>query len=131
MRVETSVAPSSIAEMAADVRRLEAIGFDSVTVGEVAHDPFLPLMIVAEHTESMKFGTGVAIAFPRSPFVTAQMVWDLQRCSGGRFHLGLSQVVGVVQYLTLDHQVRVALQRRSHAGEAGYPQAAVKYGTGG
>ena len=47
------------------------------------------------HESACKFGTGVAIAFPRSPMVTAQIAWDLQRYSGGRFILGLgTQVKG-------------------------------------
>jgi probable F420-dependent oxidoreductase len=74
---------------------MEEIGYDSIITPEVGHDPFLPLMIVAEHTQRLKFGTGVAIAFPRSPFAMAQIAWDLQRYSGGRFMLGLgTQVKG-------------------------------------
>jgi probable F420-dependent oxidoreductase len=39
--------------------------------------------------------TGVAIAFPRSPMVIANLGWDLQSASDGRFVLGLgSQVRG-------------------------------------
>jgi probable F420-dependent oxidoreductase len=52
-------------------------------------------MIAAEHTNNLVLGTNVAIAFPRSPMVTAQIAWDLQRFSGGRFRLGLgTQVKG-------------------------------------
>jgi probable F420-dependent oxidoreductase len=52
-------------------------------------------MTIAEHTQSLRFGTAVAIAFPRSPMVTAQVAWDLQRFSRGRFLLGLgTQVKG-------------------------------------
>jgi len=40
-------------------------------------------------------GTGVAIAFPRSPIVTASTAWDLQALSKGRLLLGLgTQVKG-------------------------------------
>jgi probable F420-dependent oxidoreductase len=53
------------------------------------------LLIAAEHTERVSLATGVAVAFPRSPMVVAQMAWDLQRLSGGRFQLGLgTQVKG-------------------------------------
>ena len=95
MRIETSIMAPSIEALADTARRLEELGYDSITIGETGNDPFLPLMIIAEHTKSIKFGPGVAIAFPRSPFVTAQIAWDLQRYSGGRFHLGLgTQVKG-------------------------------------
>ncbi len=95
MKMETTIMAPSIQALAEQARRLEEIGYDSVITPEAGHDPFLPLMIIAEHTQRLRFGTGVAIAFPRSPFVTAQAAWDLQRYSGGRFMLGLgTQVKG-------------------------------------
>lgn len=95
MRVETTILPTDIKSIAETARALEAAGYDSVVTPEAGHDPFLPLMTVAEHTSTLRFGTGVAIAFPRSPMVTAQIAWDLQRYSGGRFMLGLgTQVKG-------------------------------------
>jgi probable F420-dependent oxidoreductase len=76
-------------------RSLESLGYDFVSIGETQHNPFLPLVLVAEHTTRMKFGTSVAIAFPRVPHVTANLAWDLSRYSGGRFVLGLgTQVKG-------------------------------------
>ena len=95
MRLETAVVAPNIQAIAEYARRMEEMGYDSIVTPEAGHDPFLPLMVVAEHTERLKFGTAVAIAFPRSPFVVAQMAWDLQRYSGGRFILGLgTQVKG-------------------------------------
>jgi probable F420-dependent oxidoreductase len=77
-------------------KRLEDLGFDGIISSETAgHDPFFPLLIAAEHTRRVSLATGVAVAFPRSPMVVAQMAWDLQRLSGGRFRLGLgTQVKG-------------------------------------
>ncbi len=95
MKVETAIVAPTIRDYAEQAKRIEDAGYDSVITPEAGHDPFLPLMVIAEHTSRLKFGTGVAIAFPRSPFVTAQMAWDLQRFSGGRFILGLgTQVKG-------------------------------------
>ena len=95
MRMETAVMAPTIQAVAEYASKMEEMGYDAVITPEAGHDPFLPLMIVAEHTERLKFGTGVAIAFPRSPFSVAQMAWDLQRFSGGRFMLGLgTQVKG-------------------------------------
>ncbi len=88
-----SAAP--IAGLAAAARQVEELGFDGLTTPETGHDPFLPLMIAAEHTSRIRLGTNVAIAFPRSPMTVAQQAWDLQRFSGGRFLLGLgTQVKG-------------------------------------
>lgn len=91
-RGQASVSLQNIAERAA---LLEGIGFDGVTTAEAGHDAFLPVMIAAANTQRITLGTNVAIAFPRSPLVTAQMAWDLQHFSGGRFNLGLgTQVKG-------------------------------------
>jgi len=85
----------SIGGIAAVARKVEELGFDRATVPEAGHDPYLPLAIVAEHTRRILLGTNVAISFPRSPMVTAQLAWDLQQLSGGRFQLGLgTQVKG-------------------------------------
>jgi len=77
-------------------RRIEELGFDGILSSETAgHDPFLPLLIAAEHTKRIGLSTGIAVSFPRSPMVIAQMAWDLQRLSRGRFALGLgTQVKG-------------------------------------
>lgn len=88
-------AKPTIADVAAAAKKTEALGFDGVCTPEAGHDPFLPLTIAAEHTKTIHLGTNVAIAFPRSPMVTAQLAWDLQQLSGGRFNLGLgTQVKG-------------------------------------
>lgn len=86
---------AGIERLAAAAREIEALGCDGLSVPEAGSDPFLPLMIAAEHTRGVRLATNVAIAFPRSPMVTAQLAWDLQKYSGGRFQLGLgTQVKG-------------------------------------
>lgn len=72
---------------------LEAAGFDGVTVAENAHNPFLPLAVAAVNTARIELITGVAIAFPRSPMMTAGLAWDLHASSKGRFVLGLGSQV--------------------------------------
>jgi probable F420-dependent oxidoreductase len=85
----------AIDAIAAAAREVEEMGFDVATVPEAGHDPYLPLAIIAEHTRNITLATNVAISFPRSPLVTAQLAWDLQQLSGGRFQLGLgTQVKG-------------------------------------
>lgn len=73
----------------------EAAGYDGITTSELAHDPFMPLALAADATETARLGTSIAVAFPRSPMITANIGWDLNTQSGGRFELGLgSQVKG-------------------------------------
>ncbi|HEY4688154.1 MAG TPA: TIGR03617 family F420-dependent LLM class oxidoreductase [Anaerolineae bacterium] len=74
-------------------RAAEAIGFDALWASETRHDPFLPLPLIAEHTQRVHFGTAVAIAFARSPVAVAHAAWDLARQSSGRFILGLGTQV--------------------------------------
>lgn len=103
MRVETILLRAQrdgaktdmLPRIAAAARKIEELGFDGCATPETGNDPFLPLVVTAEHTERISLGTNVAIAFPRSPMVVAQMSWDLQRFSSGRFRLGLgTQVKG-------------------------------------
>jgi probable F420-dependent oxidoreductase len=71
------------------------MGFGVLWTPETKHDPFLPLVLAAEHTTQLRLGTAVAIAFPRSPMVVANVGWDLAKFSSGRFILGLgTQVKG-------------------------------------
>lgn len=85
----------TLEQMAETCRLLEKLGFDGITTAEAGHDAFLPVMIAAANTSRLIIGTNVAVAFPRSPMVTAQMAWDLAHYSGGRFTLGLgTQVKG-------------------------------------
>lgn len=80
--------------VAAEVARAaEAIGVDALWTPETGHNGFLPLALAAEHTSRISIGTAVAIAFPRSPMITAQIAWDLAAFSGGRFILGLGTQV--------------------------------------
>ena len=73
----------------------ETAGFDTVMTVEVAHDPFIPLAFAALATQRIELTPSIAVAFLRSPTVTASQAWDLQANSNGRFVLGLgSQVRG-------------------------------------
>lgn len=74
-------------------RAAELAGFSCLWTNETAHDPFLPLVPAALATRHIQMGTAVAIAFPRSPAVTAYTAWDLAQASGGRFVLGLGTQV--------------------------------------
>lgn len=80
-------------EMAARARQAEDGGFDGLFVAESTGDPFQCLAVAAPHTHRADLGTSVALAFPRSPMLTAVAAWDLQRASGGRFVLGLGSQV--------------------------------------
>jgi probable F420-dependent oxidoreductase len=71
----------------------EARGYDGIWVPETSHDPFLPLVLAAEHTERLDLATGIVVAFARNPMALAQVSWDLQAASQGRFILGLGSQI--------------------------------------
>jgi len=73
--------------------RAEAAGFDGLWVTEVANDPFVHCAAALQATTRLDVGTAIALAFVRSPMVTALSAWELQRMSGGRFRLGLGPQV--------------------------------------
>ena len=82
----------------AEARMLDEMDYDGMVLTETKEDPFMVLTIAAQATERISLTTAVALAFPRSPTVTALSAWTLQRHSGGRFILGLgTQVKGHVQ----------------------------------
>jgi probable F420-dependent oxidoreductase len=72
---------------------LERAGYDGAFSFEAKHDPFLALAVAAEHTTTLGLGTAVAIAFARNPMNLANVGWDLQAITGGRFILGLGTQV--------------------------------------
>jgi probable F420-dependent oxidoreductase len=89
--------PLDLWSVADDARLLEEVGYDGLVVEETKDDPYAILTIAAGATERLGLGTAVAMAFPRSPTITALHAWTLQKYSRGRFTLGLgSQVRGHV-----------------------------------
>ena len=85
--------PLDLATIGDDARLLEEIGYDGMVVEETKDDPFVIMALAAQATRRLKLGTSVAIAFPRSPTVTAMSAWTLQKLSHGRFTLGLGTQV--------------------------------------
>lgn len=101
MHFDLSFFPSGDLQADAElVASAEQAGFCAAWSAETARNPFLPLTIAASVSESILLGTQIAVAFPRSPMVTAQIAWDLARQSKGRFVLGLGT------------QVRAHIERR-------------------
>lgn len=74
-------------------KELEDAGYSGGWTAETSHDPFLPLTIAAEHTERLELGTSIAVAFARNPMLLANIGWDLQAFSRGRFILGLGSQI--------------------------------------
>src|SRR5262245_51275108 len=93
MQFDVTILPANLNETPDMARQAEAYGFHGLWTTETAHNPFLPLPLAAAATERIELGTAIAVAFPRSPMVTAQIAWDLAAQSRGRFLLGLGTQV--------------------------------------
>jgi probable F420-dependent oxidoreductase len=81
--------PNRLARVPEAACELEEGGYDGGWTAETSHDPFLPLLLAAEHTSRLELGTNIAVAFARNPMIVANIGWDLQAYSKGRFILGL------------------------------------------
>ena len=92
LKVDGAVS-SQLANVARAASKLERRGYDCCWTAEINHDPFLPLVLAAEHTTRIELGTSIAVAFARNPMTVANIGWDLQAYSDGRFNLGLGSQV--------------------------------------
>ena len=93
MKISTSITGIDYQHLVDHLKTLESAGFSSVSTQENRLNPFLPLSIAAAGSQALELKTSVAIAFARSPMVTAQIAWELARASEGRFVLGLGSQV--------------------------------------
>ena len=92
MKVDGGIS-TDLHKAGANAREAEAAGYSGIWTAETNHDPFFPLLLAAEHTESIELGTSIAVAFARNPMTLANIGWDLQSFSKGRFVLGLGSQI--------------------------------------
>src|SRR5688500_18551977 len=92
MKVDGGIS-TDLEHTADSAKEAEAAGYDGVWTAETSHDPFFPLLIAAEHTQKVELGTGIAVAFARNPMTLANVGYDLQAFSKGRFILGLGSQI--------------------------------------
>jgi probable F420-dependent oxidoreductase len=93
VKLDCALAMDALPEVSTVARAAEEVGFEAVWANETKHNPFITLTVAALHTTQLHLGTGVAVAFSRSPTVVAHTAWDLCRLSQGRFMLGLGTQV--------------------------------------
>lgn len=76
-------------------KTLEDNGFSGMLYTETGQTPWMQIAAAAMAAPSLTFTTGIAVAFPRSPMVSAQIAWELAGETQGKFRMGLgSQVKG-------------------------------------
>ena len=92
MKVDGGIG-TDLHKVAQSAQEVEAAGYTGAWTAETSHDPFFPLLLAAEHTTTLELGTSIAVAFARNPMILANIGWDLQAYSGGRFILGLGSQI--------------------------------------
>ena len=93
MHVSMTVPTEDLRQARTIYRKLEDLGYDRAFSFEAKHNPFVPLAVAGEHTSTIQLGTAIAIAFARTPMTLANVGWDLQATTGGRFVLGLGSQI--------------------------------------
>ena len=113
MKLDATIRGIALRDAGDWVEASERLGFDGVWTTETNTDPFFPLVLGAARTQRVELGTGIALAFPRSPTHLAHAAWDLNTLSEGRFILGLgSQVKAhVVRRFSAEYERPVARMR--------------------
>ena len=99
---------------AADLARtVQDAGFSGMLFTETSQVPWMQIASAATAAPQLSFSTGIAVAFPRSPMVSAAVAYELVDNTGGRFRLGLGS------------QVRAHIERR-YGAEFTRPAARLK-----
>lgn len=78
--------------MAEFARDAERAGFSGIVVTEGGRTAYLGCGAAALAAD-IDLLTGIAVAFPRSPMVSASIAWELAEATGGRFRAGLGTQV--------------------------------------
>jgi probable F420-dependent oxidoreductase len=95
MLFDVALASSPLLDVAGASALVDRLGFDGLWFLEGGREAYLGSAIAAVNTGRVTLGTAVALAFPRSPMITAQMAWELAEASRGRFVLGLGSQIPV------------------------------------
>ncbi|MDB4042675.1 TIGR03617 family F420-dependent LLM class oxidoreductase [Gammaproteobacteria bacterium] len=93
IKIDCSMITRDPAEAAKVSKNLEDLGYDGAYTFEGPHEPFLPLAAAALSTEKLELSTSIAVAFSRNPMTLANIGYDLQLMSKGRFTLGLGSQI--------------------------------------
>ena len=93
IKIDCAMITRDPAEAGKASKRLEDLGYDGAYTFEGPHEPFLPLAAAAVATKKLELLTSIAVAFSRSPMTLANLGYDLQLMSQGRFTLGLGSQI--------------------------------------
>lgn len=100
MKVDVMTGGRPLRSMQEFAKATKAAGFSGLVLTETGRTAYLACAASALVEPELELATGVAVAFPRSPMITASTAWEIAEACGGRFRLGLGT------------QVRAHIERR-------------------
>ena len=93
MDIDLMTGGKSWTEAAHLATELQGAGFSGLLWTETSSVPWMQIAAAAMAAPDMYFTTGIAVAFPRSPMVSAAIAWEMADNTNGRFRLGLGSQV--------------------------------------
>jgi probable F420-dependent oxidoreductase len=93
VQIDTIAMGRPLREVADLAREVRGCGFDGLWFTEGGRTAYTGCTAAALGAPGLDIGTAVALAFPRSPMVTAQIAWELADATEGHFVLGLGTQV--------------------------------------
>jgi probable F420-dependent oxidoreductase len=92
MKLDMMVTAAKLQTIQQLARDASDSGFDGLVVTESGRTAYLSCAAAALAAD-LDLATGIAVAFARSPMVTASIAWELAEATGGRFRLGIGTQV--------------------------------------
>src|SRR6201987_3661643 len=93
MRIDAMTTPAPLGQTGDLARRTQSAGFSGLLFTETGRTAYLSAAVASQPAPGLELATGVAVAFPRSPLVTAATAWEVQDATGGGSGLGLGTQV--------------------------------------
>src|SRR5215212_3011420 len=93
MHIDVMTIPQALGQIGDLARRTESAGFSGLLFTELGRTAYLNAAVASQAARGLELSTGIAVAFPRSPFVTAATAWELQEATGGKFRIALGTQV--------------------------------------
>jgi probable F420-dependent oxidoreductase len=93
MRFDLMTGASTWSDAAQLARDVEGVGFSGMLFTETSQTPWMSMAAAAAAAPTLELSTGIAVAFARSPIVSAALAWELAENTQGRFRLGLGSQV--------------------------------------
>lgn len=93
MKIDAIAMGRPLRDVSALATDVEECGFDGLWFTESGRTAYTGCTAAALAAKHLDIGTAVALAFVRSPMVTAQIAWELADTTEGRFVLGLGTQV--------------------------------------